>query len=780
MRTLYPDLRSAHAQIQGRREASQTRSAGFEPRFPLSRSSSSSEDDDYFTKVLPFSDANTPLRDLVCHRVPSGLGILQVAQDHLESSAILESIEDNTARKPDDRLSYTVDDIISHYVDLPTGPFTRHGSSKDDFRPATPGSHAWDANSRTAQCDKSNTKAGAVVCTSVEDLVNDSVSGPPDMPTQGSSVDQFRRLEAPEVDDCEWPTFPESSRSGFLNPSGLRFRLTKKETGDVARASAISRKSPATPWDPLPTTHRRRGQRGLYRKTHSRIDQSHTSPQQPAYPSRDTFVGHKGTQRIRRRSFPASAEKRRCQPLKLLDLAHASNERPQNSQTTVHASAENVNVPHIAANTSSSPSALTSLNVIDRALPSSSLLPKCSKQDSWLTLPLSGSINISTNSVPVPCARANVSDTVSGTGSSNNGPRSGDSSEILISERDRPTISGLINMITDAMDANELEGTFQRPFRSDKTQSVAQQVYSNPDCNGLPDENFVQSLDCTNDVDGSHSIRDSQRLQRGPFSKGKITNAILKRTGIGRAGSSLADCSSSALQLCNSEDSGCQASLGCQSNAEDTFRFTDLSDALKNTQASSAFPECTFSSRFTDVTLSTFESSAELKAHCARRDVLIDMGHCPTFPLTPGQLSIARLDGTNRIPFERLQVLKSGEWLEKAWCFVHNRAEFSHTRLAKKMTSIVASDAMETQREAGRFLLLISAATYIVGGFVLAHDMGKEGILSTSAMATLTNGVASRVHPRDVRWAQAIVKGGLVLVFCVLVGCVGVLVWTLA
>ncbi|KAK6387178.1 hypothetical protein LTS17_000444 [Exophiala oligosperma] len=780
MRTLYPDLRSAHAQIQGHRVVSQPRSSGFEPRFPLSRSSSSSEDDDYFAKVLPISDAHIPLRHLACHRVPSAFGVLQVAEHHLESSAILESVEDNTVSKLHDRISYNADEIVSHYVE----PFIRHGSSKSEFYPATPRFPAWNPNTRTAQCERGSIGTGAVIGTSAEDLMHGSISMSEsrDGQTQGSSASLGRGLEAPEVDDYEWEAFPESSRSGFSSPSALRFRLTKKETGDVSCESAISRQSPATPWDPLPATHRRNGHHGLYRKTHLRTDQPHTFSKRPGPTSRETFDDHNDMQRIRRRSFPTFAGKaiRRHHSLKLVDLAHDSNGCLQHPQIPAYASAEDANFLLAPPNSPSSQSALMSSNVIDRALPSSSLLPKCSRQDSWRSVPFSDSINISSNSAPVPYAHANVSNKVSDTDKSNHSSLSGSSSGIIISERDRPTISGLIDMIKDAMDANEGgEGFGDRPSGNDKTEARDQQVYSGPDCNLLLYGDPSQRLECKNELHDFHFTGDSQRPRRGPFPKGNTTTTILKRTGIGRAGSSLADCSSSALQLCKTEDSGRHACIDSQTNAEVALLSKGLPDAVNNIYASSALPECTFSSRFNEVTPSSSESSAGLKAHGALRDVLIDVENCPIFPLKPAQLLITRLNGVNRIPFERVQLLKSGEWLEKAWCFVHNRAEFSHTMLAKKITTVMASDAIETQLEAGRFLLLVCVATYMMGGFVLAHDMGREGILSTSAMTAITNGAAPRLHPSHVRKAQAIEKGGLLVVFSVLVGCVGVLVWTL-
>ncbi|KIW18938.1 hypothetical protein PV08_03227 [Exophiala spinifera] len=777
MRTLYPDLRSAHAQIQGHRVASQsqTTSSALEPRFPFSRSNSSSDDDDDFTKVWPFPDANIPLRDLTCHRVKSALGVLHVGdQDHLESSAILETVADNTTRKLHGRLSYTVDDIISHYVDPATGFLKRCGSGTNEFYPTTLGL------SRPAQAEQGNAKTVEITRTTMGELVDDPVSGPPDGENPGSVLNLSARLEAQEVDDYEWETLPESSRSGFLNPSGIRFRLAKKDTGDAARTSTISRKSPATPWDPLPNKHRQlRGHPGLNRKRLFRTDQSHIFSDQSGGANRGASAGHTGIRKVRRKSRPEPAESsmRRLQPLQVLNLAPTPNDSLASSQVTVQASSEDFTPLPSAPNFSPPRSALLYSKAIDRALPSSSLLPKHSKGHSWSTIPLSSGMNISTNGGPVPHGDRIVSDTISCTAGLNHRSTSRKSSRLIVSERDRPTISGLIDLIADAIDTNEASEGSGRPIGHVKIETLEQHVHSSFDGNAPPHDSFVRDIDCVNDVDASHFIRDSQRLRSSHFPKGNNANSGLKRPEIRKAGSSLADCSSGTLQPLHSDKRNCHAFLGSPPNAEDTLRSTNLSNATKNTYASSSLANYTFSSRFTDIIPSSSESSAELKAHGPFRDVLIDMEHCPTFPLTPAQLSITRLNGVNRIPFERIQLIERGVWLEKAWCFVHGRAEFSHTLAIKKMAPIVSLDAVEAQRDAGRFLLLTLVVTYMVGGFVLAHDMGKEGSLSSSTMAVLTGGVVSRIHSRDVRWAQAIEKAGLFVVFCVMVGCVGVLVW---
>ncbi|EHY57585.1 hypothetical protein ABEF92_000276 [Exophiala dermatitidis] len=153
--------------------------------------------------------------------------------------------------------------------------------------------------------------------------------------------------------------------------------------------------------------------------------------------------------------------------------------------------------------------------------------------------------------------------------------------------------------------------------------------------------------------------------------------------------------------------------------------------------------------------------------------------HCPTFPLTAERL------GVPRVP-ESLRLRVPGGWLEKAWCSVHDRTEFSHAALVNGAAGVKAR-SVDIQRQAGKVLLVVCMATFVVGGFVLAHDMGKGGALSSGAMAELTrwlsgreDGVVAQVHPVDAQLARAVERVGLLVVVVGLLACVGVLVWAAA
>ncbi|KAL2413686.1 hypothetical protein ABEF95_010499 [Exophiala dermatitidis] len=152
---------------------------------------------------------------------------------------------------------------------------------------------------------------------------------------------------------------------------------------------------------------------------------------------------------------------------------------------------------------------------------------------------------------------------------------------------------------------------------------------------------------------------------------------------------------------------------------------------------------------------------------------------CPTFPLTAERL------GVPRVP-ERLRLRVPGGWLEKAWCSVHDRTEFSHAALVNGAAGVKAG-SVDIQRQAGKLLLVVCMATFVVGGFVLAHDMGKGGALSSGAMAELTrwlsgreDGVVAQVHPVDAQLARAVERAGLLVVVVGLLACCGVLVWAAA
>ncbi len=770
-RTLYPDLRSAYAQIQGRRVASQTRSSGAETRFPLSPSSSSDEDD-YFGKASSLANDAIPLRDLPCRRVPSALGVIHTAETHHESSAILESCDDVSALGLAGRRSCTVDDIVSQYADLTPddSPFTHYCSSRGDFGPVTPGLPAWDSrNLAVTRVDTKPISRGGIESHTEQDSFarEKSLSEVYHHQRQVPTLDSLEDFEG-VVDEGEWESLPDNSRTGFLNPSALRFRLTKRETGDTSHSSTISRKTPQTPWDPLTNAPKQTTYRPGLRRDSRSYHQDHLSPTQPS--SRDELMKEGCLQTVQRQSFSTTAQDDlwRARPIYRLNSASAHDHSRQSSQLVMRSSSPDFTQRRTLKSNSNYPSTSLSSHINDRTLPSSSLLPKGLDETSVFT-PLSpGALSETTASYLPPNMPGLASDTDTGATHFGNEPSNGNgSSTHFTSRRTRPTVSGLIDMITSAMEDTPPSGshTYKTQTHSDSNNEV------------LLRWRLSHGGYTTSDGDISRFLRDSRDLRQGPL-EDEVENTLYNHAGVKTTGSSLANYSSDGLPLHRTENNDQAALTGTRINDDDSWQAGDLLCARKSGRNSSHTSDRTISSRFTSISPTASMLSADLNARFTPQDVPIDKDHCPSFPLTPAQLSIIRLEGFGRVPFERLQVLENGDWLEKAWCFVHHRVEFSHASLVERKAGVVAAGAVEIQREAGRFLLVVSVATYVVGGFVLAHDMGKGGVLSSAAMAALTGGSVSRVHPVDIRLAQAIEKGGLVVVCCVLAACVGVLVWS--
>ncbi|KAK5210505.1 hypothetical protein LTR47_000397 [Exophiala xenobiotica] len=770
-RPLYPDLRSAYAQIQGRRVASQTRSSGAETRFPLSPSSSSDEDD-YFGKTSSPANDAIPLRELPCRRVPSALGVIHVAEAHHESSAILESFDDVAALGLAGRRSCTVDDIVSQYADLTTddSPFTHHCSSRGDFGPVTPGLPTWDSrNLAVPRVDTMSASLDATGGHTEQDAFarEKSLSELYLHERQVPTLDSLGDLEG-VIEEDEWESLPDNSRTGFLNPSGLRFRLTKRETGDSSHTSMSSRKIPATPWDPLAIASKQTTYRAGLRRDSRSYHQDHLSPTQPS--TRDKLMKEGCLSPVQTQSyFPAAQENLwRARPIHRLNSASTYDQSRQNSHLVICSPSPDFTQRPSLKDNSSYPSTSSSSCINDRTLPSSSLLPKRLDKSSVRTPSSPGTISEPTASFIPHNIPGLGSDTDTGANHFRNNPsnRNGSATD-LTSRQARPTVSGLIDMIASAMEDTAPSGSC----------TYNTQTHSDLNNESLLRGRFIHGGYTTNDGDVSRFLRDSRDLRQGRL-EDEVRNTLCDRAGVKTTGSSLANYSSDGLPLHRTASNDQAALTGTQINDDDSWQAGDLLNAKKNRRTSSHASDRTFSSRFTNTSPTTSMLSAEFNARFTPEDVPIDMDHCPSFPLTPAQLSIIRLEGIGRVPFERLQVLENGDWLEKAWCFVHHRVELSHARLVERKAGVVAAGAVEIQREAGRFLLVVSVATYMVGGFVLAHDMGKGGVLSSAAMAALTGGSVSRVHPVDIRLAQAIEKGGLLVVCCVLAGCVGVLVWS--
>jgi len=138
-------------------------------------------------------------------------------------------------------------------------------------------------------------------------------------------------------------------------------------------------------------------------------------------------------------------------------------------------------------------------------------------------------------------------------------------------------------------------------------------------------------------------------------------------------------------------------------------------------------------------------------------------------------------------------MLRSGEWLEKAWCSVHQRNEFSHASLTSKKMQDDPGSGFERQRQrlAGRLLLAVGVATYFVGGFALIHDMARQGPLSQLAMgqfvrerdkpacgaAGLAGSLPVHLNVREAELAQEVERACLGATVLVMVACFGVCIW---
>ncbi|KIV82371.1 hypothetical protein PV11_04489 [Exophiala sideris] len=284
-RTLYPDLRSAYAQIQGRRVASshRTRSSGLETRFPLSASSSSSEDDDDDLNPLTLGNDAIPLQDLPCRRVPSALGILHEAGDHQESSAIFDDTLDAAQVDRSGRQSLTLDEIVAQYADItPADSPLAHSHHNQSYVSTPQQQFLYRSQEEDGTC-REDASVGRLPNSTECLLPQNHASSPCHGRGNASIVAQFDESVDTGDDDEEWETPPDTSRRGFLNPSRSRFRLTSRDTGDSSQLNTGEGNSPATPWDPLSNiTNQRPGLQRRGRLQHDHQDQYMSPTHRPS------------------------------------------------------------------------------------------------------------------------------------------------------------------------------------------------------------------------------------------------------------------------------------------------------------------------------------------------------------------------------------------------------------------------------------------------------------------------------------------------------------------
>ncbi|KAK4942602.1 hypothetical protein LTR10_017731 [Elasticomyces elasticus] len=361
-RTLYPDLRSAYAQIQGRRVASsyRTRSSGLETRFPLSPSSSSSEDDDDDLNPLTLGNDAIPLEDLPCRRVPSALGILHEADDHQESSATFDSTLDAAQLDHPGRQSLTLDEIVAQYADVTPAdsPLAHSHHNQSCVSPVTPQQHFLYRSQEENDTCREDASVSRLPH-STECLLPQN-HAPELRHAQGNAsiIPPFDESVDAGDDDEEWETPPNTSRRGFLNPSRSRFRLTSRDTGDSSQLNTGEGNSPATPWDPLSNiADPRPGLQRRGRLQHDHQDQYMSPTHRPSKTNHVPILRAQKQKITEIRETPLQANG----AVSKLNSASAPGLKPQTSQLPVRASTLSESTPITLRDNS--------------ALPSSTLLP---------------------------------------------------------------------------------------------------------------------------------------------------------------------------------------------------------------------------------------------------------------------------------------------------------------------------------------------------------------------------------------------------------------------
>ncbi|OAP65127.1 hypothetical protein AYL99_01099 [Fonsecaea erecta] len=300
-----------------------------------------------------------------------------------------------------------------------------------------------------------------------------------------------------------------------------------------------------------------------------------------------------------------------------------------------------------------------------------------------------------------------------------------------------------------------------------------------------------------NDAEISRFLRDSRRLRQrfGDRYEHERNGVLFGRHGTLATGSSLANLSSDSTTLNRLRHARDLSPSSNYSTSDDPAGITSqvtrkfkqfltrtgggITDGTKSEYSSLGSVHTSTNSTSRSLMLQELEKSFNTS------DPVISCDRCPAFPLAPEMLGALRLENLGRVPFERVQLWDDGEWLEKGWCFLHGRVEYSHAVLVGNEAA-VSEDLRSVQRTAGRILLVFGVATFLLGGWTLIRSIGGGGSLATSAMADLTRllaggkgeeGVVCCVHPRDAAMAQAIEKAAVSVVVLVVVGVLAVLCW---
>lgn len=763
-------------------------------RFPLATSSNSDEGERLASVDNPVSQNQAiPLQSLECYNVSSAQGVVCKAECHHESSAVFEA-SDSEEASMNLTPANTIDDIVSQYAEpsphnhsyrVDTQTYTRNKKSSPTDNEAD------SALSRdlSLKVDQEPLKRpiNALTLRSSNDSRDVAIST--QVKSQMSS-DMVSEGPSDESDD-NWTRSPRSSRCGFLTPSKMRFRLTSRASPDRARSSRVDNCSPASLWDPLasPVVPRQRQRPGTTRHLNHKGD---PAPALLDSGYRGTDAGQtQASDMVHSPRTEMSTVNSRSTPVKNLAndaLCSASQESSR---------LRRLPTPQLRALTVSQP--VTSRSTIpgpqwkSHALPSSSLLPRdhlryarVHNDGACQSSTFSGSRGQSRPlSTSIQCSEDN--DMNSSQLEAPNGQELPDKPQLQLQ-------SSTLNSEEGGLDISQRRGN---PIID--TGMVLHRYQSSSNLAGC----LATGQDGNDDSEVSRFLRNSRLRLPNPSNTDSVSRHCEpgSRIGFKMTGSSLADYSSESTpemragQVINSghmQGQGQESDLDARVIKRTSYYGMISSPSIdvhggSLSSLSGAHTERGYTVANTNTSASLLSRKASFK--CATRHVSYGLYQCPSFPLTEEQLAL-RLGEAENIPYERLERLKNGGFLEKAWCFVHKRSEFNHSRMVKRGV-FQDREGMSHQRTAARLLIVLSAMTYFVGGFVLVDNMSRGGPVSQCAVAEVMRWLSRDevsldgvtrvlIHPADARLAQRVVKAARGILVGVLLMMLGVFIWAAA
>ncbi|KEF53165.1 uncharacterized protein A1O9_10613 [Exophiala aquamarina CBS 119918] len=783
---LSPDLPSPHADILGHRYKTNFGESLSERdlRFPLICSVSSEEEDERENSAHPsLPDTWIPLQDLPRREVLSAHGILHEAKYHQESSAVFETSEIPEETVLSERESTTLDEIVSQYADY--DPSRSPSYPQNEYREAL----------KEIEDGKKSPMHGTSGCAITEhrdlECRLDRMGAQLNTPEQLLDNRDIRHIRAgslrstaiisPNLDvesdgsDGGWQETPHSSRCGFLTPSKMRFRLAKRDSAEATCTDGITESKPMSPWDPFARSLSSKRRR-------ERVNKLRLSHRIQAHPAMI------GLQRHHPPSRPSHVRSPKMQD----DSSRLTRSRSLDVNLS-HVTQVAVNIPPLGNIYSD----YFLVETPTRALPSSSLFPSLTGRNWKLH-------NLSHSGIEHPGDESQASRRDPFVQFE---PSSFEHQEKETSSSELQVLGGTAGgRPAGSIVATTAEGhrMGKSPRNEPSKSSGSPLLLGHQISPGASLGPLWQSQYDNSDAAISRFLRGSRygenvtliRAPRPQFRRGESD------LGIRAAGSSLADISSSSTSLGLKRPSN--KGLGSESldhwqsarfGDEDLQRLSFAGPAPSGTNGKSASYRAFNRVESGEATLTSSSSTSACllsrhESHGNEPVIRLPLANqCPAFPLTAEQLA-TRSDINCSVPFERLQMLRNGKWLERGWCLVHQRNEFSHASLTAKKGQDDTGAGLEQRRLAGRLLLALGVATYFVGGFALIHDMARQGVASQLAMGHVMRGFSLQegcdadlavggltILSREADMAQVVERACFVAAVLVLAACFTVCVW---